>query len=143
MYYWTYDNVDIVSGLSEAEGGTVMNLGEGGDHDLLFGDYVVTAYNVETGCFADTTITVSQGFTPELEDGARTPSDGEVASEDDNPDAVEGLPQGAELELPYVVYGGGERAEQAVIAPQHFLNYSAPSAYTGFPLALLEEPNSA
>ena len=69
VYYWTYDNVDIVSGLSEAEGGTVMNLGEGGDHDLLFGDYVVTAYNVETGCFADTTITVSQGFTPELEDG--------------------------------------------------------------------------
>ena len=31
VYYWTYDNVDIISGLSEAEGGTVMNLGEGGD----------------------------------------------------------------------------------------------------------------
>ena len=70
VYYWTFDNEDIIEGISEADGGTTLTLGgEGADNDLLTGNYVVTAYNLETGCYADTTISVSLGFTPELEDG--------------------------------------------------------------------------
>ena len=44
-------------------------------------------------------------------DGARTPSDGEVASEGDNPGADEGLLQDAVLELPHVAGGGGGSAQ--------------------------------
>jgi len=61
VYYWTYDNIDIQFGPDNT-----FVLPAGTDQ---FGEYLVTAYNEETGCFADTTITVSQGFVPELEDG--------------------------------------------------------------------------
>ena len=69
VYYWTYNNVDIVAGLSESEGGNSITLGgENPEHVLLLGDYTVTAFNTESGCFSDTVISVIQGFTPVLED---------------------------------------------------------------------------
>ena len=61
VYYWTYDNVDVQFGPEN----TFM-LEEGSQQ---FGEYLVTAYNEVTMCFASTTINVSQGFAPDLEDG--------------------------------------------------------------------------
>ncbi|MGC6437553.1 MAG: gliding motility-associated C-terminal domain-containing protein [Flavobacteriaceae bacterium] len=61
VYYWTYDNVDIQFGEDNT-----FTFPAGSDQ---YGEYLVTAYNEETGCFADTTITVSPGFVPDLEDG--------------------------------------------------------------------------
>ena len=61
IYYWTYDNVDVQFG---PENTFVFEEGS-----LEFGEYLVTAYNEETMCFASTTITVSQGVVPALEDG--------------------------------------------------------------------------
>ena len=69
VYYWTYNNIDIVSGVSEADGGTSLTLNIGSDLDLILGDYTITALNTVTGCFSDTIITVNEGFTPVLEDG--------------------------------------------------------------------------
>ncbi|MGB0185762.1 MAG: gliding motility-associated C-terminal domain-containing protein [Flavobacteriaceae bacterium] len=61
IYYWTYDNVDVQFG---PENTFVFEEGS-----QQFGEYLVTAYNEVTMCFASTTITVSQGVVPVLEDG--------------------------------------------------------------------------
>ena len=66
------------------------------------------------GGFADAdavTPEVDDGAATPDSDGARAPSDGEVASEGDNPGADEGLLQVAALELPHVVGGGGVSAQ--------------------------------
>ena len=81
VYYWTYNNIDIVAGVSEANGGNTITLGGNNpEFDLLLGDYTVTAYNTVTECFASTVITVTQGTSPELEDGTSFMkcADGEV-----------------------------------------------------------------
>ncbi|MBN96568.1 MAG: hypothetical protein CMC56_01480, partial [Flavobacteriaceae bacterium] len=81
VYYWTYNNIDIVAGVSEANGGNTITLGGNNpEFDLLLGDYTVTAYNTVTECFASTVITVTQGTAPELEDGTSFAkcADGEV-----------------------------------------------------------------
>ncbi|MBB69037.1 MAG: hypothetical protein CMC77_03055, partial [Flavobacteriaceae bacterium] len=60
VYYWTYDGIDIVDGVSEANGGNTITLGGlTPEFDILEGDYLVTALNTVTGCSADTTISVS------------------------------------------------------------------------------------
>jgi gliding motility-associated-like protein len=60
VYYWTYDGIDIVDGVSEADGGNTITLGGlTPEFDILEGDYLVTALNTVTGCSADTTISVS------------------------------------------------------------------------------------
>ena len=61
IYYWTYDNIDVQFG---PENTFVFEEGS-----QQFGEYLVTAYNEVTMCFASTTITVSQGVVPALEDG--------------------------------------------------------------------------
>jgi len=61
IYYWTYDNVDVQFG---PENTFVFEEGS-----TQFGEYLVTAYNEVTMCFASTIITVSQGVVPALEDG--------------------------------------------------------------------------
>ncbi len=61
IYYWTYNNVDVQFG---PENTFVFEEGS-----QQFGEYLVTAYNEVTLCFASTTITVSQGVIPDLEDG--------------------------------------------------------------------------
>ena len=61
VYYWTYEDVDIQFGTDNT-----FVFEEGSDQ---FGDYLVTAFNELTGCFASTIITVSEGTLPELEDG--------------------------------------------------------------------------
>ncbi len=53
VYYWTYDNVDIQFGTDNT-----FVFEEGSNQ---FGDYLVTAFNELTGCFASTVITVSEG----------------------------------------------------------------------------------
>ena len=64
VYYWTYNGFDIVAGLSESEGGNSITLGgENPEHVLLLGDYTVTAFNTESGCFSDTVISVIQTTT--------------------------------------------------------------------------------
>jgi gliding motility-associated-like protein len=59
VYYWTYDNVDIQSGPEN----TFM-FAEGAQ---AYGEYLVTAYNEETACYASTVINVLPGIVPELE----------------------------------------------------------------------------
>ncbi|MDA9760805.1 gliding motility-associated C-terminal domain-containing protein, partial [Flavobacteriaceae bacterium] len=59
VYYWTYDNVDIQSGPEN----TFM-FAEGAQ---AYGEYLVTAYNEETACYASTVINVLPGIFPELE----------------------------------------------------------------------------
>ena len=61
IYYWTYDNVDVQFG---PENTFVFEEGS-----TQFGEYLVTAYNEVTMCFASTTINVSPGVVPDLEDG--------------------------------------------------------------------------
>ena len=60
VYYWTYDNVDIQSGPEN----TFM-FAEGAQ---AYGEYLVTAYNEETACYASTVINVLPGIVPELEE---------------------------------------------------------------------------
>lgn len=59
VYYWTYDNVDIQSGPDNT-----FIFAEGAQ---AFGEYLVTAYNEETACYASTVINVLPGIVPELE----------------------------------------------------------------------------
>ena len=61
VYYWTYDNVDIQFG---PENTFVFEQGS-----QQFGEYLVTAYNEVTMCYASTIINVGQGAVPVLEDG--------------------------------------------------------------------------
>ena len=60
IYYWTYDNVDIQSGPENT-----FVFAEGAQ---AYGEYLVTAYNEETACYASTVITVLPGIVPELEE---------------------------------------------------------------------------
>jgi gliding motility-associated-like protein len=59
VYYWTYDNVDIQSGPENS-----FMFAEGAQ---AYGEYLVTAYNEETACYASTVINVLPGIVPELE----------------------------------------------------------------------------
>ena len=59
VYYWTYDNVDIQSGPENT-----FVFAEGTQD---YGEYLVTAYNEETACYASTVINVLPGIVPELE----------------------------------------------------------------------------